>query len=77
MEVARLADMDAERADNRFLPPRIVLRAQPPGAPAAARYRRGRCRRLLPPLSDASNDVSFFPPPSDADDDCDDDIDDG
>ena len=27
-----LADMDAERADNRFLPPRIVLRAQAPRA---------------------------------------------
>ena len=54
----------------------IVLRAQPPGAPAAARYRQGLRRRLLPPLSDASDDVSFSPPPSNAEDDCNDDIDD-
>jgi hypothetical protein len=36
MEVARLADMDAERAYNRFLLPRIFLHTQPPGTPAAA-----------------------------------------
>ena len=37
--------------------------------------RPGSASTFLPPLSDASDDVSFFPPPSDADDDCDDDID--
>jgi hypothetical protein len=76
MEVARLADMDAKLAGNLFLPPQIVLRAQPPGAPAATRYRWGRHQRLLPPLSNASYDVSFFPPPSNAKDDCDNNIDD-
>ena len=74
MEVARLADMDAERADNRFLPPRIVLRAQPPRATAG-----GGVDVSFPPcpMPATSDDVSFFPSPSDADDDCDDDIDEG